>query len=100
MINAAIGEERYNTMRLYRRINTARFYWRRQEMLYECFVHYPEVANTIGIYPKTDSSHGFPHYSPYEMFRDFQENSLNSDVLIISITPKPSIPSIYFPFDS
>lgn len=26
-----------------------------------------------------DSSHGFPQHQIYEMFRDFQENSINSD---------------------
>lgn len=80
MLNRVIGEERYDRMRLFRRTNIARFYWTRQEILYETFLHYPEIANTIGIYPKTDLSHGFPSYSPYEMFRDFQENSINSDV--------------------
>lgn len=39
----------------------------------------PEIANTIGIYPKVDSSHGFPQHQIYEMFRDFQENTINSD---------------------
>jgi hypothetical protein len=34
----------------------------------------------LGVYPKVDSSHGFPHPYPYEMFRDFQENTLNADV--------------------
>ena len=40
----------------------------------------------LGIYPKVDSSHGFGFYSKivltldaYEMYRDFQENSINSD---------------------
>lgn len=80
MLNRVIGEERYDRMRLFRRTNIARFYWTRQEILYETYLHYPEIANTIGIYPKTDLSHGFPSYSPYEMFRDFQENSINSDV--------------------
>ena len=80
MINGVVGEQRYNALRLYKRTNSARFYWTRQELLYECFLNYPEVANTIGIYPKTDQSHGFPHYSPYEMFRDWQENTINSDV--------------------
>ena len=36
----------------------------------------------IGIYPKADSSHGFPHAAAYEMYRDWQENTLNSDVNI------------------
>jgi len=37
------------------------------------------VANTIGIYPKFDNSHGFTYTRPYEMYRDWQENTINSD---------------------
>ena len=37
------------------------------------------MANTIGIYPKFDNSHGFTLVSPYEMYRDWQENTINSD---------------------
>ena len=40
----------------------------------------------IGIYPKTDSSHGYgnprifyAYLVSYEMYRDFQENTINSD---------------------
>ncbi len=44
------------------------------------FVDYPEWAALCGVYPKTDQSHGFPNPLSYEMYRDFQENTLNSDV--------------------
>lgn len=40
----------------------------------------------LGIYPKVDSSHGFgfnsklfPNADTYECYRDFQENTINSD---------------------
>ncbi len=44
------------------------------------FIDYPEWAALTGLFPKGDSSHGFPHPYNYEMYRDFQENSINSDV--------------------
>lgn len=44
------------------------------------FIEAPEVANLLGMYPKTDNSHGFAFYQTYEMYRDFQENTPNSDV--------------------
>jgi len=56
-----------------------KFYFARQQLLYELFVDYPEYAALIGIYPKTDCSHGFPNAFNYEMYRDFQENAINSD---------------------
>ena len=48
-------------------------------MLYVIFNEAPDVANTIGIYPKSDNSHGFTLAKPYEMYRDWQENTINSD---------------------
>lgn len=44
------------------------------------FIEAPDVANLLGMYPKTDNSHGFAFYQTYEMYRDFQENTPNSDV--------------------
>ena len=38
------------------------------------------MAALTGLYPKTDCSHGFPNPHNYEMYRDFQENTINSDV--------------------
>jgi hypothetical protein len=55
-------------------------------MLYRLFIESPDVACLLGIYPKTDSSHGYGSNSKnlknlvsYEMYRDFQENTINSD---------------------
>jgi len=56
-----------------------KFSWGRQAMLYEMYVDYPELLCNFGAYPKVDSSHGFPVHNPYEAFRDYQENSMNSD---------------------
>jgi hypothetical protein len=42
-------------------------------------IDHPDLAQWTGTYPKIDSSHGFPFYASYEMYRDFQENTLNSD---------------------
>lgn len=74
-----IGEDRYNVLRLERRIAIAKFYYSRQQILHQVFIDFPEVAHTIGIYPKADASHGYPHLQTYETFRDFQDNTINSD---------------------
>ena len=39
----------------------------------------PEVANALGLYSKIDVSHGFPQFTPFETFRDFQDDSINSE---------------------
>ena len=67
------------TNRLARRLASARFYYTRQQLLYIIHQEAPDVANTIGIYPKVDNSHGFTLSRPYEMYRDWQENTINSD---------------------
>lgn len=54
-------------------------WYARQQLLYEVFIEAPEVACWIGAYPKVDVSHGFPFYHTYEMYRDIQENTINSD---------------------
>ncbi|KRX10973.1 hypothetical protein PPERSA_12097 [Pseudocohnilembus persalinus] len=74
-----VGESRWDYMRVFRRVQSNRFYYARQQLLYECFIDHPDLAQWCGIYPKVDSSHGFPFVSTYEMYRDFQENTLNSD---------------------
>ena len=48
-------------------------------MLYILYKEAPDMANTLGLYPKVDTSHGFPMPQAYEMYRDWQENSINSD---------------------
>jgi len=48
------------------------------------FVDYNEWAALWGVYPKTDQSHGFPNPLSYEMYRDLQENTINSDVKSIN----------------
>eukprot|EP01015_Nassula_variabilis_P002748 TRINITY_DN1160_c0_g1_i5.p1 TRINITY_DN1160_c0_g1~~TRINITY_DN1160_c0_g1_i5.p1 ORF type:complete len:233 (+),score=30.11 TRINITY_DN1160_c0_g1_i5:148-846(+) len=78
-LNRAIGEERYENLRMSRRIYQAKMYYQRQQLLFEMFLDFPEWANSLGVYPKQDSSHGFPWQQPYEMFRDWQENTINTD---------------------
>jgi len=79
ILNKAVGEHRYDAIRMYKRVNSLKWYYNRQQALYELFVDYPELAALSGIYPKTDVSHGFPNPYNYEMYRDFQENTINSD---------------------
>jgi hypothetical protein len=79
MFNRLIGEERYDWLRVTRRIYAARFYYARQQILYEVYTDYAEWGALLGLYPKTDSSHGFPSPLTQEAYRDFQENNVNTD---------------------
>ena len=79
MFNRVIGEHRYDYLRMEKRIASAKFYYTRQQLLFQLYVDFPDVAQLTGIYPKVDCSHGFPQYLTYEAWRDVQENSLNSD---------------------
>ena len=63
MLNRVVGEQRYDDIRVQRRILSNKFYYFRQQLLYQCFVEAPDVAQMLGIYPKTDQSHGFGYHS-------------------------------------
>lgn len=63
MLNRVVGEERYDAIRVQRRVYSNKFYYLRQQILYRWFVEHPDLANMLGIYPKVDSSHGFGFYS-------------------------------------
>lgn len=65
MINRVVGEERYDALRVFRRTLSNKFYYFRQQMLYQCFVETPDIASMLGIYPKIDSSHGFGYTSKF-----------------------------------
>jgi hypothetical protein len=92
LMTRMIGENRYDVLRIERRIALAKMYYARQQILHQIFIDFPEIAHTIGIYPKADASHGFPHLTTYETFRDFQDNTINSDgwfamfVVFVSLT--------------
>ena len=74
-----IGEQNYEKIRMERRIFSASIWYRRQQFLYFLNLYYPDYAYSLGTYPKIDSSHGIPHPQPWECFRDWQENTINSD---------------------
>jgi len=63
MINAVVGEDRYDAIRVSRRVWTTKVYYFRQQILYRWFVEHAELAQMLGIYPKIDSSHGFGYFS-------------------------------------
>lgn len=79
LISKVVGEQRYEKFRVERRIMQARIWYSRQALLFKLWQDYPEVAYFLGCYPKGDASHGFPHQNPYEVFRDLQENTSNSE---------------------
>lgn len=63
MINRVVGENRYESLRIHRRVLSNKFYYLRQNILYTLFVESPDLACMLGIYPKVDSSHGFGWHS-------------------------------------
>jgi len=40
-----------------------KFYYLRQHFLYRTFVESPDVACMLGVYPKSDNSHGYGNHS-------------------------------------
>ena len=65
-------------------VNTNILVWCANEFFDRMYVNYPEWAALCGVNSKTDNSHGFSNPINYEMYRDFQENSINQDVIIIA----------------
>ena len=59
MLNRAVGEERYESVRIYRRIWAAKVYYLRRQWMYRLFINAPDAAALFGIYPLIDSSHGY-----------------------------------------
>ncbi len=59
MLNRVVGEERYDGLRVSRRILQNKIYYLRQHQLYRTFIESPDLACLLGIYPKTDNSHGY-----------------------------------------
>ena len=68
MLNRAVGEDRYDSIRVQRRIISNKFYYLRQHLLYRIFIESPDVGCMLGIYPKTDSSHGYGSNSNFKMY--------------------------------
>ena len=79
LLSRVVGERYYELFRIERRIFAAKIWYRRQEFLYHLNIHYPDIAYFLGTFPKIDSSHGIPNHQPWETFRDWQENTPNSD---------------------
>lgn len=59
MLNRAVGEERYNEIRVGRRIWQNKVYYIRQHLLYRLFIESPDLSCMLGVYPKCDTSHGY-----------------------------------------
>jgi hypothetical protein len=78
-LNKAIGESNFDKLKMKKRILSNIFYYKRQQFLHKVFVETPDTACLWGVYPKVDTSHGFGLPQTYEMYRDFQENTINSD---------------------
>ena len=79
LLNKVVGESNYDKFRVKRRIFSNLFYYQRQQWLHKVFIETPDIACLWGVYPKIDTSHGFGYPQTYEMYRDFQENTVNSD---------------------
>ena len=59
MAARVVGEERWDALRLVRRVYGNKFYYGRQQVLYDIFYDWPALANMIGIYPKVIAKYLF-----------------------------------------
>lgn len=79
MFNALIGERRYESLRLLRRINYAKFWYTKQKYLYLFQQQYPHIAVWFSLLNKDDTSHGFGTRRPYERYQDFAVFNVNHE---------------------
>lgn len=71
MLNRVVGETTYDALRVKRRVITNKFYYMRQQMLYQLFVETPDISCMLGVYPKVDNSHGFGYHSKIYLITRF-----------------------------
>lgn len=79
MFNRLIGEKNYDSLRLMRRVNYARFWYAKQRFLYRFQQQYPHIAYWFSLLNKYDTSHGFGSKRPYERYQDIAVYNINHE---------------------
>ena len=75
----AVGEARYDNIRVYKRTLYAEWWYLKQTYLHWLYVNKNDWANFFAILPKPDSSHGFPWKETQSRYGQFADDSINSD---------------------
>lgn len=76
---SAIGEPRYDQIRVYKRTLYAEFWYMKQTLLHWIYINKSDWGNFFGLLPKPDSSHGFPWKETPSRYAQFADDSINSD---------------------
>ena len=74
-----IGEDRYEWIRLQKRVNYAYFWYLKQSILLKFQTQYPHIAVWFSLLNKTDTSDGFPARRQYERYQDFAVFNINGE---------------------
>lgn len=79
MVCALIGENRYEWVRLEKRILYTSYWYTKQNILYKFWHQYPNIATWFSILNKADTSSGFPARRAYERYSDYAVFNVNSE---------------------
>lgn len=75
----AIGENRYDALRVYKRTLYAEWWYMKQSYLHSLYINHSDLANFFALIPKADSSHGFSWRETPSRYGQFAEDTPNSD---------------------
>ena len=74
-----IGENRYDRIRLEKRLFYAKFWYRKQTFLLRFQSQLPYVAMWFSLLNKRDTSHGLPTGRQYERYQDWSVYNMNHE---------------------
>jgi hypothetical protein len=77
--NKILGEDRYDWIRVNKRVWYAYFWYTKQSILLKFNIQYPHIAFWFSILNKTDTSDGFPAKRQYERYQDFAVFNINGE---------------------
>ena len=79
IVNRLIGEQRYERIRLEKRIAYAKWWYTKQSFLFKFNQQYPWMSVWFSVLNKHDTSVGLPAKRQYERHQDFAVYSINSE---------------------
>ena len=79
IISHIIGEQRYEWIRLEKRIFYAKFWYNKQSILFRFQTQWPYIAMWFSLLNKRDSSNGLPKGRQYERYQDFSVYNINHE---------------------
>jgi hypothetical protein len=79
MFSGVIGENRYELLRIERRVTYAKFWYTKQTILKRFQSQWPYIAMWFSILNKTDTSDGLPKGRQFERYQDFAVYNINHE---------------------